>query len=686
MSHTSKPATTTGPDMGHWPSPLSATLVSAGGSALSFLRRSPHGLFFLMTCPDEDNIQALMFLPWPAQLPESSRPVPAQPLRVSPPGVNVRSRVHEYGGLPYAFSEDSVFYCSFQQQQLLTQRFDQSNGQTGELRTLIPPQPDASQRFVDLLYDERRQRLIAVRELHSAGAVHNSLVSICLKQRQDAVEIITLFEDSDFVASPALSAEGDLLSFISWDHPHMPWDHTRLQLAELDAAGLPQRVRKLGQQGEGSLLQPRFGPHGDLYFLADWSDWWNLYRLPAAALVGEDAMLDQQHSCAVAPVNADCCGPMWQPGAANYAFPDPHTVLITQVHNGQWSLHRQALAGHALIEIDAADRALPRASLSTALQAMGALDSLQTDAVIAYPQDDLPAILPIPPPTSHTGLNADTSVHALYRPRPLPDAAFAGISKPKQLSFSTSAGSAYGIYYPPCNRMHSVAANEQPPLLVMVHGGPSSAARSAYNLAVQFWTQRGFAVFDVDHRGSTGYGRRFRRSLYGHWGEYEIEDVIAGARHLIAAGLASPGRLAIRGGSAGGFTVLATLAASQLFSAGTSYYGISDLALLASDTHKFESHYLEQLIGPWPQARELYEQRSPLHRLQHIRAPVLMFQGMLDKVVPPNQAEAVFERLKQNNPESELICFADEAHGFRRPANQIAALERELAFYRSVLL
>lgn len=646
---------------GQWESGLPAEKIYQLSESASFMRPAHCGIFFLLNIPAEDNIQALMHLSDKGHL-----------QRVSQTGINVRSRVHEYGALPYCSTNNTVFYCDFTSQRIMRQPFDQQTQTVGPATALTPATDrPAALRYGELTIDPARARLLCVREDHRLqGAVENTLVAIDIDKGGEGG---VLFRAADFVAAPRLSPDGDTLAFISWSHPDMPWDNTRLEVARLDGTGAIDRRWTLARASGGSLVQPQFTSAGNLLFIADWSQWWNLYRIPVNALLAGPTLDAAEH---LIPVPADCCGPLWLLGVQSYACADDNTIVLSINRDCSWELAIYDIASSRLRCLDAGYGALEtiavRAGATTGQTDILVCGSISTDTttITSWPQTA----------TRHT------SPAVLYRCASEALLPAGSISRPVHLQFAGADNStAYGIYYHPCNPRYQAPEGEHPPLIVMVHGGPTSSAKLAYNPVIQFWTSRGFAVFDVNHHGSTGYGRTFRHSLYGRWGEIDVADVIAGVKYLVSQGMADPEKLAIRGGSAGGYVVLATLAACELFAAGTSYYGVSDLSLLARDTHKFESHYLEQLIGPWPAARALYEERSPINHIDRIKAPVLLFQGLLDKVVPPNQAETVFTRLKHNNGASRLVLLEDEAHGFRNPANQISVLEQELAFYRSVL-
>ncbi|MES3008279.1 MAG: prolyl oligopeptidase family serine peptidase [Pseudomonadota bacterium] len=647
---------------GHWPSPVDARELFQGTETISAVSPGQQGVFFLLSMPEEANAQALMYLS-----PQGQR------IRVSPPGFNLRSQVHEYGSMPYTVSADAVFYCNFSDQRLYRQAFEegQLSSSTPVAITPVPEIPRAL-RYADLIVDAQRQRLICVREDHRdpSAEPRNTLVAIPLRETSNEAAGAEhpgdiLFEDSDFVGSPSLSADGNLLAFQSWSHPAMPWDITQIQVCQFDAEGKLIKPRSVCPEQPGALQQPRFSPQGDLTFIADWNDWWNLYRISAAALQQADSLSTAE---ALFPMEAELCGPQWQLGAHSYAHTGEDAIVLGMQRDCRWHL--------ALLD-------LRNNTLQMLHENLGLLENIYWHngrALYWASTDSEPgAIFALTPPSKPTDISAPQQ---LFQGRSSVTLTPDNISSPEHFR----CVKAYGLYYPPRNALYEDAQGGLPPLLVSVHGGPTGSAKAAFNAAVQFWTTRGFAWLDVNHRGSAGYGRRFRQSLYGQWGVVDIEDVIDAVQHLIDKGAVDPARIAIRGGSAGGYVVLAALAASNLLRAGVSYYGISDLERLAQDTHKFESRYLDQLIGPYPEQAAVYRQRSPLRHIDKINAPVLLLQGLLDKVVPPDQSEKIYRQLRDKNPLSEYLCFANEGHGFRDPVNQIAALETEQAFYQRCIL
>lgn len=629
---------------GHWDSPLSPEAVVTAQVNLAFPIPGDLGVFFLQTIPEENNHFALFLLD------EEGRRS-----RVSPNGFNLRSRVHEYGGLPCAVTAETVFWCHFDDQRVYRQR--RLPGGAGWSRPEPLSAADSGMRYADFCVDVLRGRLLCVREDHSRqDGVRNCLVSLDCEADGEALGEI-LFEGSDFVAAPVLSPDSRTLALISWCHPAMPWDETRLQLLTLDERGEATDCRTFTGDDPASLLQPQFSSAGDLYFLADWSDWWNLYRLPA-----NSDELSTEEVETVLPMQRECCSAPWQLGHRSYALRGEEILLSSNVE-GLWQLQRVPLDG-----------GVPQ----TLMEGQGAIEQLRC-------KGDLVTFLAASPRqgASLYALDPKAQPACLFEPGAESRPPAAAISSPRPVSFPVGDGElAHGLFYPPVNPEFEAPEDHLPPLIVVVHGGPTSTARAFYNPALQFWTSRGFAVLDLNHRGSTGYGRRFRQRLYGQWGVVDIEDIVAGVHHLIDTGLVHPEAVLIRGGSAGGYAVLAALCASELFAAGACYYGVSDLETLASDTHKFESRYLDQLIGPYPEARDLYRARSPIHRVDDIDVPVLFLQGGEDRVVPPGQTETIARRLADKHPASRFILFPGEGHGFRAPANQIVALEAELDFYR----
>jgi dipeptidyl aminopeptidase/acylaminoacyl peptidase len=498
---------------------------------------------------------------------------------------------------------------------------------------------------------------ICVHERHGAdGIVDNDLVAVPLDALSGEAEPVVLTSGHDFYSSPAISPDGARLAWISWDHPHMPWDSTELWLASLQAEVTEVSPITLGRKprlvagGAGvSVTQPRFSPEGVLHWVSDETGWWNIY--------------DESHS-ALCPLDAEFAGPDWVFGNRDYGFGEDGSLIAA------WSG-----GGHSLLGTVKEECASP---LDLAYSDFASVTTVGSDilAVAASPIMP-PAVVRIDPVSGRsTVLRASRQVTLDTE----------DISVPRHIEFPSGDGSsAHALFYEPRNSSYSGPVGELPPLVVMIHGGPTGNAAAVFNPRVQFWTSRGFAVADVDHRGSHGYGRGYRNQLARRWGVVDVEDCAAVVSWLAGQRLIDGRRAVIRGGSAGGFTTLAALAFTDAFAAGASHFGIGDLELLARDTHKFESRYLDGLIGPWPQEADEYRRRSPIHHIDSIDAPLVLFHGLEDKVVPPEQSQLTFDSLRDRGIPVALLTFAGEQHGFRKADTIIAVMAVELAFYGRVL-
>ena len=643
-----------------WDSPISSESIFESKKNISNLQSWKDGLLFLITEPNEGNINVLMY--------SDTKSVTK---RVSPKGFNIRSKIHEYGGRPFTADGNDIFYCNFNDQEIYSQSF-LPESKTFSSPVAVTDSLGDKVRYADLTIDRKRNRLIAVREDHrfikaSMDEAKNSLVTVALNTVEFPTGIesqTTLFEDSDFLCSPNISEDGENLTFITWQHPNMPWDNTDLVVAKIADEGHLYDVQRVDGNSDSSKTQPCFVTSKKFFFLSDESGYWNLRSYDLSC---EQNNLKSEN---VYPIEADCCGPPWVTGKRNFSVINSCEVAISVVEACQWRLH--------IVNFEQKTERIIHAQL-------GSLDDIVSSEkhLFYLAADD----------KNYAGIYCEskeqltTAIRApLIQPK-VPDCFNeAIISEPNHLAFRTDSGDqAYGIYYGPKNHQLKSLPDTLPPLIINVHGGPTGTAQAALNPMHQFWTSRGFAVFDLNHRGSTGYGRTFRKKLYGQWGIADVRDTINAVNYLVEQELANPDQVAIRGGSAGGYLVLACLADSDLFSVGVSYYGIADLELLTKDTHKFESRYLEMLIGPYPEKIELYKNRSPISKLQNISAPVLILQGKLDKIVPPNQAEMLYAKLVDRNSKTRILCFEDEGHGFRKPINQIEALKNELAFYKDNL-
>ncbi len=615
---------------GAWPSPISAEMITGRQTGLASPWLDGADAYWTESRPLEGGRTTLI-----------RRRPGAGAVELTPAPFNLRTRVHEYGGRPFAVRDGVIVGVGFADQRVYRLH-------AGADPVPLTPESGGALRYADLVLDLARGRVLAVREDHRGGGEPaNSLVAVPLDGTPHEGEVLA--SGRDFYAYPRLSPDGSHLAWLSWDHPDMPWDRTTLWLAALDPVGRPGEPAAIATGAEESLVQPEWSPDGVLHVMSDRSDFWSLYRVAGRALEP------------VALLGAELAGPLWQLGARWYDFLDHATVLAIATERGRSRLVRLDLetGTDATIELPYVEYAgLSCADGAALLQA-----------------------LPGDGPAAIVRLDADVSPETLATAGSL-DLDPTWISRAEHLVFASSDGrQAFALFYPPTNPGCMAAPGELPPLVVRSHGGPTGRASPALNLQIQFWTSRGFAVVDVDYAGSTGYGRAYRRLLDGRWGIADVEDCIAVARHLAAAGRADPSRLAIRGGSAGGYTTLCALAFHDLFRAGASWYGIGDLEALLRDTHKFESRYLDRLVGPWPESAATYRARSPIHHVDGLSCPVIFLQGLDDKVVPPNQAEAMVTALRAKGVEVAYLTFPGEGHGFRAAAAIERALLAEHAFF-----
>lgn len=566
---------------------------------------------------------------------------------MTPLAFNVRTRVHEYGGGAFTVDDDTIYFTNFADQRLYRQTPD------------AEPQPMTAalaRRYADLIVDRQRNRLICVCEDHTKTEPEavNMLVSIALASDDQHV-FQTLVAGNDFYATPCLSPDGLHLAWLTWNHPNMPWDGCELWMAEMDIDGSLKRSECIAGGPQESIFQPVWSPDGVLYFISDRTGWWNLYRW---------------HNQQVEPLcdrAAEFGLPQWVFGQSTYAFASSQRLIC-------WYADKE---GAHLASLDTTTRELtplPVPYTSMTLIRAAAAYVVFLGGSRANPT----AIVKLDLATGSTEELRRACSIAL-------DPAY--ISPAQPIEFPTEHGqTAYAYYYAPRNPDFQADAHERPPLLVISHGGPTAAASSAFNLEVQFWTSRGFAVLDINYGGSTGYGRAYRERLKGQWGVVDVDDCVNGAKYLVELERADGNRLAIRGGSAGGYTTLCALTFRDTFKAGASYFGVSDLQALADDTHKFESRYLLGLVGPLPEQRDLYHQRSPIYFTDRLSCPIIFFQGLEDKIVPPNQAEAMVEALRAKELPVAYLAFEGEQHGFRRAENIKRALEAELYFYSRIFL
>ena len=562
---------------------------------------------------------------------------------LTPPPYNVRTRVHEYGGGAYAVSDGVVIFSNFSDQRLY--RLDGGDAPR-------PVIPEAALRYADAVFDRRRNLLFCVREDHRGpGEAVNTLAKVKWDGDDAGGEVIV--SGNDFYASPRLSPDGSRLAWLTWNHPNMPWDGTELWVGELDASGSIVRAECIAGGRAESIFQPEWSPGGELYFVSDRTGWWNLYRWRAG------------RAEALCPMEAEFGQPQWVFGMSTYAFESEARIICTYTQAG--ASHLASLDTESL---ELKEFATPYTAISSVTAVRGhalflAGSPTEATAVVRF---DL----------------ATGQAEVLRRSNPI-DLDRGYVSVAQQIEFPTGGWlTAFGLFYRPQNRDFAAPERERPPLLVLSHGGPTGASDAVLDAGIQYWTSRGIAVLDVNYGGSTGYGRAYRERLNDNWGIVDVDDCVNGARYLVAAGEADGERLLIRGGSAGGFTTLCVLTFRDVFKAGASYYGVADLEALATDTHKFESRYLDNLVGPYPARRDLYLERSAIHFTDRLACPLILFQGSDDPVVLPDQSRKMYEAVRAKGLPVAYLEFEGEQHGFRKAENIKRSLDAELYFYSKV--
>jgi len=552
---------------------------------------------------------------------------------------DVRTRAHEYGGGAFCGSQERIVFANNADQQLYELSGTQSVRQLTNHEHF---------RYADAILDEQRQQVFVVGEDHSdADNVENMLLRIPL---QGTGQQVVIAAGHDFYSNPQLGPDGRQLLFLTWDHPDMPWDATCLWLGTLDGIGNIAELTKIAGTGEQSIFQPLWTPQGDVVFVSDQNGWWNLYRYSQGKI-----------NCLL-PLKAEFGLPQWVFGMSTYAVLEDGSILAS---------YRNQSGSH-LIELNPdlgvyQELSLPFTDIDQ-LHAAG-------DQIVLIGKTTTSG-------TALVSINRVSQAMQVIRKASEFELKPQYISKPELIAFESQPGEpSYGWFYPPRNPDFLNPKGELPPLVVISHGGPTAYSSGVFNLTIQYWTSRGFAIVDVNYSGSTSFGRAYRQRLNGNWGVRDVADCAQAAQYLAQQKRVDPDRLIIKGGSAGGYTTLAALTFTDVFKAGASYYGIGDLELLARDTHKFESRYLDRLVGSYPQDKKLYQERSPIHFTDQLTCPVIFLQGLDDPVVPPNQAETMVAALRQKGLPVAYVPFQGEAHGFRQATTIIKAIESEFYFY-----
>ena len=617
---------------GSWRSPISSDMIASQTIGLEEIVIDGSDVYWIESRPSEGGRSVIM------------RKSPGKDIEdITPAPFNARTRVHEYGGGAYTVFGRTVFFSNFADQRLY--RLDPGS-------VSRPITPAGGRRYADGVIDARCSRMICISEDHrlSGKEAVNTIVAVDLDGEEDPR---VLAQGSDFYSSPRISPDGRKLAWLAWNHPQMPWDGTELWTGELEQNGRLGALEKVAGGISESIFQPEWSPDGILHFVSDRTGWSNLCRW-------QDGKVE-----ALTDMEAEMARPQWRFGFSTYAFLSADRIIFSHTENGIWKLARLDTSRLLIDPIDVPFRDISylETCQDYALFIAGSPEKSTSVVKLEIPSGEIEVL--------RRSSRAEVDVDYL--------------SRPETIDYPTGDGLlSHAFYYRPKNKDFRAMPGERPPLLVISHGGPTGAASSALNLMIQHWTSRGIAVLDVNYGGSTGYGRAYRERLRGKWGIVDVDDCANGALYLAGKGEVDPDRLIIRGGSAGGYTTLAALAFRRTFRAGASYYGVSDLEILARETHKFESRYLDGLVGPYPQRRDIYTERSPIHFPEKLSCPVIFFQGTEDRIVPPNQARMMFDALRARGLPTALVEFEGEQHGFRRAENIKRALDAELYFYSRI--
>lgn len=616
---------------GSWHSPITADLINAKTISPIETKVDGDDIYWIESHPLEEGRHVIMRHTPDGKITECT-----------PAGFNARTSVHEYGDGAFTVHKGSIYFVNYKDQRIYCQAL-------GESPVMLTP--GEGYRYADLIIDEKHNRIICVREDHtSEGEAVNTIVSVNLNGNDNGTILVS---GNNFYSSARLNPTGTQLSYLTWNHPNMPWDGCELWLTNVHDDGTLHHVDLVAGSASECIFQPDWSPDGVLHFIAEPEGWWNLYRL-------KDGKIEALH-----PMEAEFGEPQWVFNMAKYGFLSSEKIFCAYTQNGLWYL--------ALLDTRSKEFSPIQSTFSYAENVHcgkgfavfigGSFD--QPLSIIRYDAKK----------------NSFETIKQAFEVTV--DKGY--LSTPQPISFPTTGDkTAHAIYYPPLNKDFSAPDGERPPLIVISHGGPTSQTVTVLQYKIQYWTSRGFAVVDVDYGGSSGYGREYRKRLNGNWGIVDVDDCCNAALYLVKEGLADPERLAIRGGSAGGFTTFACLAFSNVFKAGAGHFGVSELEIFVKDTHKFESRYLFTLVGPYPERKDLYYERSPINYAHQINCPLILFQGDDDKVVPPSQSQLMYEAVRGREIPTAYILFKGEQHGFRKADSIKRSLEGELYFYSKI--
>ena len=614
---------------GTWPSAISPEIVSSAAPKISSIQSYKDQLFWVESRPQESGRNVIV-----------SQDKDGITHDLLPEPYSHSSRVHEYGGMAYTLSGDTLYFVNGADQCI----YKLDIGSNQQPTAITDPGP----RFADLIVDSVNNRLIAVCEQHSDQTEpENYLAAVSLDKSNQQPQ--RLAWGADFYAYPRISPNGKNLCWIEWNHPNMPWDSTQLCCADIQGNSLSKKRLVAGADDNEAIFQPQWSPDNQLYYVSDRNNWWNIYSADSGIALD---------------MPAEFATPLWKFGMSTYDFIDSNTIACLWTQQGTWHCGFIDITNKTLNTINSAYKSMQAACCHNGKLHMVAGAPNIADEVVAVSQRDI--------------------IESVYSPSSL-DVESDNLAIPESICFPTANNErVQAFFYAPTHSQYAGMDKELPPVIAICHGGPTGATDCGLNLKIQYWTNQGFAVVDINYRGSTGFGRNYRHALTGAWGLSDIEDTQYAINYLVAQQKVDPKRCIIRGSSAGGYTVLSALTFTDTFKAGASLYGIGNLETLVSDTHKFESLYLNKLVGPYPAQKEIYQQRSPINHIDQLNCPVIFLQGLEDKVVPPNQAKIMVESLRNKGIDVEYVEFPDEGHGFRKSENIIRAMEAELAFYSDI--
>lgn len=607
---------------GSWKSPITAELASGSNVGFSSVTITDGTVYWLESRPAEGGRTTIMR--WDQQ--QGEREILSR-------AYNVNSRVHEYGGGELLVATSGIYFINNDDQQIYRLNAD---GSTQQITSCT------NARFADGSENKTDGSLFYLMEEHDNGNVTNSIVKIDPRTG----EIATIASGNDFYSNPRVNPDGTSMAYVTWNHPNMPWDNTELWVVDLTT-----NTHRMVTGTNEAVTDPQWSNTNELYYVSDRNNWWNIYQ--------------ENKSEPIWSIEGECTQPQWLFGRSMYGTHEK-TMTCSLIQKGANKFYSVDLTGKEVEPIESPYCCVKHLSAENNMVAFIGRSAQQPSSIVLYDT------------TTKNFQIIKQSSTVKFDP--------AYITQPEAIEFPTVGNrTAHAFYYPPCNAQFCGLYNELPPLIVMSHGGPTGHSSPGFTLGILYWTSRGFAVIDVNYGGSTGYGREYRERLHGTWGIVDVDDCTYAALYCVEHNLADVNRLAIMGGSAGGFTTLAAMAFRDVFKVGANYFGVSDLERLTLDTHKFESRYLDTIVGPYPEAKSLYIERSPIHSVNTITCPIIIFQGGKDAVVPPSQSEMMYESLRARNIPTAYLLYETEYHGFCEAKNIKRSLEAQLYFFAKVL-